>query len=166
VLKSSFFSVITFGLYTPFFVHNIRKFLVDRMSFGTAKFRYSGDKWAFAKLSYKGFFFTMITFGFYAPWFLAKLARFKVEHIHLENVDFRIHLKGSELLKMTILGSLGTVLSLGLATPWIVNWYNQMLISRVEVQGLLDFEKIKNITSDGDATADVAAMEFDIDIAA
>jgi uncharacterized membrane protein YjgN (DUF898 family) len=164
VFKSIFFTAMTLGCYYPFMVHHIRKFLTDRSRFGSQQFHYDGDGWELFKIYAASLFFTIITLGIYLPWFICRTMAYRLEHTHLGNVSLKLHLQGKDLFKFAILSYLLAFITLGLATPWLLNWFNRIFMNAVSVEGELDLYQIENlgVTQDG-ATADVAAVEYDID---
>jgi uncharacterized membrane protein YjgN (DUF898 family) len=165
VFKYGIISMITMGIGLPMLIHETRKFLTNRMRLGSAYFRYEADRREFCMLCYKGVFFCIITLGFYLPWFHARLIQFRLEKTSIQNASFKVHLRGKDLFLYTICSFVLGLVTLGLATPWILNWGNKLIINSIELSGEMDFDSIQNMASDGEAMADVAAVEYDIDLA-
>lgn len=165
VFKYAFLSLITFGIASPLLIHETRKFLTNRMRLGSSYFRYEADRREFCILCYKGVLLTIITLGFYLPWFHAKLIQFRLEKTKIQNAGFKVHLLGKDLFLYSLASFILGIVTLGLATPWILNWGNKLIINSIELSGEVDFQTIENLASDGEATADVAAVEYDIDLA-
>ena len=135
------------------------------MRLGSSYFRYEADRREFCIICYKGILLTIITLGFYLPWFHAKLIQFRLEKTKIQNAGFKVHLLGKDLFLYSLASFILGIVTLGLATPWILNWGNKLIINSIELSGEVDFQTIENLASDGEATADVAAVEYDIDLA-
>lgn len=163
--KGAFLSLITLGLYYPVFQNERRRFLVNRTHFGTAKFNYTGDNQTFFWLFLKGFLLTFITLGIYMPWMILSLLKFKLNNTNIENsLHFRIEMKGRELFVFSFLAYFSTILTLGLALPWVLNQTYKLFINKIEVFGEIDFTQITNVEATGSAVADVAVIEYDLEL--
>lgn len=163
--KGVFLSLITLGLYYPVFQNNRRRFLIDRTRFGTAKFNYTGNNRDYFWLFFKQFALTVITFGIYSPWMTLNLLKYKLNNSSLENsLHFRLDMKGSDLLVFSILAYLSTILTLGLALPWVIDKAYHLFINKIEVFGEIDFTKISNVEASGSSVADVAVIEYDLEL--
>lgn len=165
VFKYAFISGITLGIGLPMFIHETRKFLTNKMRLGNSHFRYEADRREFCILCYKGVLLCMVTFGFYLPWFHARLIQFRLEKTKFQDASFKVHLQGKDLFIYTICSFLLGLVTFGLATPWILNWGNTLIINSIELHGDVNFQAIENMASEGSAAADVAAVEYDIDLA-
>lgn len=165
VFKYALISIFTLGFGVPMFIHETRKFLTNRMRLGTAYFRYEADRREFCILCYKGFLLCIVTLGFYLPWFHARLIQYRLEKTKFQDAGFKVHLEGKDLFVYTICSFVLGIVTAGLATPWILNWGNSLIINAIEVNGELNFQAIENLASEGEAAADVAAVEYDIDLA-
>lgn len=165
VSKGFIFSILTLGLYLPFFQNAKRRFLINKASFGDMSFHFFGSDSEYFWLVLKNVFLTIITLGFYGSWMMINLLRYKLENISLgDSVRLRIDLKGSEIFVFSLLAYFSTILTLGLAIPWVVNKSYHMFINAVEVYGEIDFQSIHNVESEGNAIADVASVEYDFDL--
>lgn len=163
--KGAFLSLITLGLYYPVFQNNRRKFLVNRTHFGTAKFNYTGENRIYFWLFIREFLLTIITLGIYSPWMILNLLKFKLNNSNLENsLYFRIEMKGSELFVFSILAYFSTILTLGLALPWVIDRTYKLFVNKIEVFGEIDFTQITNVEATGSSIADVAIIEYDLEL--
>lgn len=165
VFKYALITIFTFGIGAPMFIHETRKFLTNKMRLGTAHFRYEANRREFCVLCYKGVLLCIVTFGFYLPWFHARLIQYRLEKTKFQNADFKVHLEGKDLFVYTICSFVLGIVTAGLATPWILNWGNSLIINSIELNGEVNFSAIENLASEGEAAADVAAVEYDIDLA-
>ncbi|MFL5810760.1 MAG: DUF898 family protein, partial [Flavisolibacter sp.] len=165
VFKYGFITVFTLGIGIPLLIHETRKYLTGKMRFGSSHFRYEANRREFCMLCYKGALLSVITLGLYLPWFHARLIQFRMEHTHIQNAKFNVHLEGKDLFIYSVSSFLLGLVTFGLATPWILNWGNKIIINSIELNGEMNFSIIENLESSGEAMADVAAVEYDIDLA-
>ena len=159
-----FLSIITLGIYSPWFKNNVRMFLTNRCRFGTIYFAYSGQGTEYAIMTFKGLFFSLLTLGFYIPWLIRDLFHYRLRHTHFQNAKFSFHLKGSDLLVFSLVGYFGVFLTLGLATPWIVNWGLKLFVTNIAVEGQIDLALVQSQASDGSAMADEIVSDYDLDL--
>lgn len=165
VFKGLFLSVVTLGIYFLLFENNKRRFLINKSRFGTAKFNYTSDNSEYYWLVAKNVLLCIVTFGIYSSWMIKNLMQYKLNCTDLEgSLRFRMHLKGSDLLIFSIVAYIGTILTLGLALPWVINASYKLFINATEVYGEIDFSQIQNVEAFGSAAADVAMLEYDLEL--
>ncbi len=68
---------ITLGIYLPWFVVNLEKYIMENLTLktesGDVKFQFTGSGGSLFVTYLVGMLLTMITIGIYAPWFMVKL---------------------------------------------------------------------------------------------
>ena len=76
-VKGLLLTMITFGIYFPWFFVSLRKFIAENTVYGNFAFdsRMNGQEYFFINL--KGLFLSAITLGIYLPWFIAQGKRIK-----------------------------------------------------------------------------------------
>ncbi|MBC7713892.1 MAG: DUF898 family protein [Rhizobacter sp.] len=165
VVKGVLLSGLTLGLYLPYFQNEKRRFLINKASFGTSKFNFTGDNGEFFKLVLWNLFLTFITLGFYGSWMILNLAKYKLKNSNLDNkLYFDIKLEGKSIFFFSVLSYLATICTLGLALPWVINKSYHIFINAIEVTGEIDFAAIQNVEISASAFGDVAAVEYDLDL--
>lgn len=161
--KGIFFTVITLGIYYPYFKNRTHKFLVNRTRYGNKYFRYSGDDKEYFKLFAIQSLFVFLTLGLYYPWFFKETLKYRLQHTHIDDAHFDIELNGSEILFFAIGGYLLAAITLGLAAPWILNWGYKLYINKISVDGNFDLSNVQALPSDGSALADEIVTGYDLD---
>jgi uncharacterized membrane protein YjgN (DUF898 family) len=157
--------MVTLGFYAPYFQNNIRRFLINKARFGTAKFNFEGNNKDFFILFFTNVLLTMITLGFYGSWMAINLLKYKLENSKLEgSLKFKTHLSGKDLFIFSFIAYLATICTLGLALPWVINRSMKLFVNSIEVHGEIDFAHIQNIEASGNALGDVAVVEYDLDL--
>lgn len=165
VVKGILLTGLTLGLYTPIFQNDKRRFLINKATFGTAQFNFTGNNSEFFKIFMLNLFLTFITLGLYGPWMILNLTKYKLKNSNLEDsLFFDIKLEGSDLFLFSIVAYLATIFTLGLALPWVINRSYHLFINAIVVSGEIDFSQIRNVMTTESAVGDVAAVEYDLDL--
>jgi uncharacterized membrane protein YjgN (DUF898 family) len=163
-MKGIALSFLTLGFYYPFHIHHTRKFLTDRSRFGNQHFSYIGDASTLFWIMARGFLLTGLTLGFFAPWNFITLTSYRLNNTKIGEAKLNLTLRGSQLFFYSLCSYLLVLVTLGLALPWVINWGHKLITDALVVEGNIDLANIHNIESEGDSYADVAAMEYNIDL--
>lgn len=156
-------SVITLGVYTPFFTINKHKFLMNRSTYGGIKFSFDGDGNEYFMLCIKGFFLSVITLGIYAPWYFIQRMKYRMEKTHIGQNSFQLNVSGGQILGYTILGYLASIITFGLAVPWVINKFFHLFFNNLSLKGLLVLDGVQNIPQSGSAVGDDLATAYEVD---
>lgn len=138
-LKGVLLSIITLGIYGPFFQVNLRKCLLRNLRFGDARFAFTGEGSDFFWLLFKGTLLTMVTLGLYAFWFFPKQFNFIWGNIDVERegrkASFAASMKASEFFVFALVTSLITVCTLGIGLPWVMMRSTRFFVGNIEIAG-------------------------------
>ncbi len=112
-------SAVTLGIYTPFFMLNVRKYFFTHLYYGGHGFTFTGEGrdllWPWIKMM----LLFIPTLGLYRFWFQAKQDNYCWEKTTFAGASFRSTLCGGDLLMYAIFTIIGGVLTLGIALPFI-----------------------------------------------
>lgn len=120
-------TIVTFGIYAPWFICNIRKLMTERTTMlangqqvGTFEFHGSGGN--LFKTFIIGYLLTVVTFGIYGAWFQVKLKKFFMEHT-LVRARGRAYQgmfsgNGKDLFIILLVGMLLTSVTFGIYFFW------------------------------------------------
>lgn len=132
-------TLITFGIYMPWFLCKFTNFIAERITFGpTAKgvvrFRFEGQGGQLFVTYLVGALLTMVTFGIYTPWFMCKLTKFFADNT-VATVDdgsmYRPSFQGTggDLFVTFLVGYLLTMVTFGIYAPWFMckinKWFSE-----------------------------------------
>ena len=156
VLVGYLLTVITFGIYLPWFVCKLQSFVMANTTLGPTKrgdlrMEFSGRGGELFVTGLVGYLLTLITFGIYLPWFLVKLIKFFSENMVATAQDgtrFRLRFEGTggELFVTVLVGYLLTAITFGIYAPWFICKLNKVLRQRTmileneQTVGNFDFE--------------------------
>jgi len=158
-LKGLFLTLITLGIYGPWFSCELLRYVYGHIRIGNVSFGFEG-KGAELFIHYLlGFLFSLLTLGLYIPWFYVRVARFFVSHTYVEQEGkrsfFAFGLKGDEVLGFWIIRILLAIVTLGIATPWIIADWMKRRLDALSLEGDIDSQSLIQ-----HPVEDVGAMGF------
>jgi uncharacterized membrane protein YjgN (DUF898 family) len=158
-------TIVTLGFYAPIWLNRMYRVMTDATAIGTRHFEYRGDDKEAFRIGIKGFLLTLVTLGLYGFWYQASLLRFHLENTHFDGARGQTDLSGSDFLMLTCIQVFGITFSLGLAFPWVASYSLQYVLARVRFVGPIDYARIYQAASTGNATADGLADALDVGLA-
>jgi uncharacterized membrane protein YjgN (DUF898 family) len=121
-------TMITIGIYMPWFICKLTKFYLDNTTITTSDGsvynpRFEGGGGDLFVTFLVGYLLTMVTIGIYAPWFMCKLNKWFAERTKLvsngqETGSLDFTGEGGSLLVTFIVGYLLTIVTLGIYAAW------------------------------------------------
>jgi len=129
MLLGGFLTAITLGIYAPWFVAQMNRYLHSRVTLRGQEWpvhpRFSGTGGEIFKMNLLGLFLCGITLGIYTPWFMARVARYWAEHteaVSESGKSYRLAFDatGGQLFGALFVGMLLTGITLGIYTPWFM----------------------------------------------
>ena len=164
--KGFFLTLLTLGIYGPWFTINLRRYVMSNITVGNARFTYTGDGSDYFWLNVKGYFLTLFTFGIYMFWWQKDQFEFFVNNLRLEQdedaVFFTSKATGGGFAGLMIVNFLILVFTLGLGYAWVVTRSMEFVMNNIEAQGYYSFESLQQAQADySDATAEDMADLLD-----
>jgi uncharacterized membrane protein YjgN (DUF898 family) len=148
-------TLITFGIYGPWFMCKFTNFIAQRVTFGptargTVQFRFEGQGGQLFVTFLVGYLLTMVTIGIYMPWFICKLTKFFLDNTTVTTSDGQVYNPrfqggGGDLFVTFLVGYLLTVVTIGIYAPWFMcklnKWFAERtkLVNNGQETGSLDF---------------------------
>lgn len=157
-------SLITLGIYSPFWFNDLRRELTNNTRFGNEPFHYDGVGKEVFWIMLKGVLLSIITLGIYSFWMSAELQRYYFAHTRFAGARGRFQVTGGTLFGLFLLNVLGTTLTLGLAFPWITVHTLRTILGGITFEGSVDFARIEQGIAPAGAEGDVLADAFDVGI--
>ena len=121
-------TLVTFGLYAPFFLVSLIQFFVDNTSGRTndgkiVNLRFNGSGGQLFVNILVGYVLTIITFGIYFPWFYCSLIKWFTENTQadiegLGTLNLSFTGRGESLLVTVLIGYLLTAITFGIYGFW------------------------------------------------
>ena len=159
--KATVLMGLTFGLYYPWFATQRQAYMIGHSYFGNARFSFDGRGrdlfWGYLA----AFLLTLPTLGLCWVWFLARRRRFFWNHTRFEGLRFRSTVTGGALLLLWAVNALLLVATLGLAWPWVRVRNVRFALRYLALEGVLDFERIRQQAQEATATGEGLASFLD-----
>ena len=147
-LRGGIISILTLGLYWPFFKIKTEQFWREQLWIGNIQFRFSGVGKEFFKKFIIAVLLTPLTFGFYLFWFIADFKRYLWSHTHVFGATFHFPIKGQDYLKLKLANFFILLFTLGMGFPWTVVRNQKfvtdslVLLGNIELNRIVDGEKV------------------------
>jgi len=138
IVSGIILTVITFGIYSPWFAVSLRKYVFGNLSYGeNITFGYVGKGLSLFFIHLTSTLFTILTFGIYAYRYQANLINFHNKNLRLykdgEEVPFSSNIKGIDVFAMQFVNSLILIFTLGLGFPIIIYRNQKFLINSLNI---------------------------------
>ena len=136
-------TLITFGIYMPWFMCKFTNFIAQRVTFGptqkgTISFRFDGQGGQLFVTFLVGYLLTLVTIGIYMPWFICKLTKFFSDNTTIATSDGttynpRFEGSGGDLFVTFLVGYLLTCITFGIYAPWFMCKLNKWFAERTKL---------------------------------
>lgn len=157
-------TVVTLGLYWPFFKMKIEKFWRENSWFGDMPFSFSGTGKDFFKKFLFAVILTPLTLGFYLYWFIADLKKYLWSHTHVGGATFNFPVTGKDYMKLKVTNFFIIVFTLGLGYPWIVVRNQNFVTENLTLIGNIELNRIVQEMNDSGAFGEEALDAIDMPI--
>lgn len=164
-----FLTIITFGIYSSWFIDKMRKYIIGNCRFGNLTFGYDGNGTDLFIINLKAYFLMIPTLGLYYFWYRKEYLNYFIDYTYIEQNGKRFHLKGSIIGSSFLWLSFGnlllTVFTLGIGVPWVITRTIRFIIENIEVPQHIDFDTIAQTEDEYiDATGEDVLDYFDLGI--
>ncbi len=163
-LKGFGLTIITLGIYAPWFEVKLKNYIYRHVRLGDLKFNFKGDGTKYFFLRLAGGAITYITLGIYFFWFAADLYRFHVENTTIEHNGQEYHLSsdvsGKKVFKLYFINALIIVFTLGLGFAWARVREMQFFADNTIIPEEIDTDNIVQTEEDYSDAAGDSALDF------
>lgn len=164
--KGILFTILTLGIYAPWFTIKLRRYILSNIKAGNVQFVYSGDGTDYFWMNLKGYFLTVVTFGIYLFWWQRDQFNFFVNNLRMQQDDdavfFNSNATGGGFAKLMIGNLFIIVLTLGLGYAWAVTRTLTFVMKNIQVNGYYSFESLQQAQDNySDATGEDMSDFFD-----
>jgi uncharacterized membrane protein YjgN (DUF898 family) len=155
-------TLITLGLYWPFFKTNTQRFWRENSYFGDKKFEFSGKGKEIFGRSVSGLILSVLTLGIYGFWLYAFLQRYFWSKTHVGGGTFKFSATGGQWFGLLIVNLLLVAVTLGLAFPWVQIRTRKFIADHLTLEGPVDLDKAIQEMKLNNAMGEEALDAFDI----
>jgi uncharacterized membrane protein YjgN (DUF898 family) len=157
-------TVVTLGLYWPFFKMKTEKFWRENSWFGDVQFSFSGVGKEFFKKFLLAVILTPLTLGFYLFWFTADLKRYLWSHSHIGGATFHFPITGKAYMNLKVGNFFIILFTLGLGYPWVVIRNRKFVADNMTLVGNIELNRIVQEMEDSGAFGEEALDALDVPI--
>lgn len=158
-IKGILLTIVTFGIYGPFFANNLNKELVGNMRFGNTKFNYTGIGGDYFPIVFIGSILTVITFGIYYFWYVRNITNYYYNHIEIHQdttiSKLQANFTAGGIFSQIFINTLLVLITFGLATPVAIIRNYRFMFQYIRLDGDFNPDKLeqteenyKNATGD------------------
>ncbi len=163
LMKGQMLTMLTFGLYYPYFETKKHEFMVSHSYFGNEKFHFDGHGRDLFGSYVLALFLSLPTLGLYWVWFHAKKHRYFWDNTSIGHARFRSTITGGAYLWLWVGNILLLIVTLGLGWPWVVVRNARFTFQYLTLEGSLDLAEIKQEAQYASPTGEGLASFLDMD---
>lgn len=163
LMKGQMLTMLTFGLYYPYFETRKHGFMVEHSYFGDQKFHFDGHGRDLFGSYILALFLSIPTLGLYWLWFHAKKHRYFWDNTSIGYARFRSTVTGGAYLWLWVGNILLLILTLGLGWSWVIVRNAKFTFRYLTLEGSLDLTEIKQEAQYASATGEGLASFLDLD---
>lgn len=168
-IKGFLLSILTLGIYTPWFQVELRRYILGHTRFGNVEFEFTGRGTELFIINLKAFFLIPLTLGIYTFWYMKEMYNFMITNTNLihygKQVKMQSNISGSDLFVLLFINWLIVMVTGGLGAPFATIRTLEFMASNIEIEEGIYLDAIEQTEEDyKDATSDDIAdmLEFDI----
>jgi uncharacterized membrane protein YjgN (DUF898 family) len=150
-------TIVTLGVYLPFYQANMRRYWSGNTYFGNTRFMYDGSGKDLIGHFLLAIVLTIPTLYLYWIWYAARQMRYHWSHTRFSGAQFSSSVTGGSLLWLSFSNVLLLIFTVGLALPWLVVRNIKFVLERTGIDGQIDW---KAVMADASAPRVGATGEF------
>jgi len=166
-LKGILFTILSFGIYTSWFMVGMRRYIVSNIRFGSLEFKFQGEGSTLFGLHLGGRFLSMITLAIYYPWYLISIKNFEIENASVvqngKGYKIKSTMKGGSYFGLNFVNFFILLFTLGLGMPFVIIRNIKYELSNIHFSNKIDMNAIAQSEADyKDATGEDLSDALDL----
>ncbi len=166
-VRGYFLTIITLGFYGAVWQNRLYAIRTNNSYVGTMRVRYTGKDGEVFSIFIKALLPMIFTLGIYSFWYAAKISRYRAYHTWIGSASIgaargRLEMTGGDYFGLVLLNIVCILFTGGLAMPWVIANNMAFFLKRFSFVGNVDFTKIHQQVSEGNASADGLAGALDV----
>lgn len=161
--KALFLTIVTLGLYSPWFAAKITGELTRGIYYGDQPFRFEGSGGELFKPYIVALLLLIPTLALSLVWYQAAQARYLWGCSGFRDARFECTMQGRDLLVLALTNILIIVVTLGLGIPWATLRALRYSCETLTLQNFAGFDRINQSAMAASASGEGAAALFDLD---
>jgi len=161
-LKGYFLTMVTLGIYSPWFQMEMQKFWSGNSYFGNQRFEFNGQ----GDEIFKQFIINMLllfpTLGLCTFWYKAYVARYTWSRTHFAGGTFRFTATGWETFVLAFTNLLLLLVTVGLAYAWVIVRSRKFVADHLALVGEIDLDQVVQEIRQSGTLGEGALEAFDV----
>jgi uncharacterized membrane protein YjgN (DUF898 family) len=162
-LPRAVLTFLTLGLAYPWLACWRRRYVMSRARFGTEPFAFEAEADPLFRKFLPAWLLTIPTLGLSWTWYYGEQQAYFWSRTRLGPARFHCGLTGGEWLWASFLGGIMAAITFGIATPWIYVRLHRLFLTSLSLEGMLDFEAIRQRTQDASGLGEGVGDLLDLD---
>jgi uncharacterized membrane protein YjgN (DUF898 family) len=142
-LKGVALTIITLGIYYPWFFAEKEAYLIGNTRYGNTHFGFESDGKEIFFIYLKGIFLSIITLGIYASWFMADLQNYIWNRTSVQGKKFQSDITGGRIFGNILLSYLIIIITFGFGFAWVVVRMSKLFTETISLEAEVDFTTIE-----------------------
>jgi len=141
-LGSLLLTIVTLGVYAPFFHANMRRYWTNNTYLGNMPFAYDGKGKDLVWHFLLAILLTFPTLYLYWLWYGARQMRYDWGHTRFSTGKFSSNVSGGAILWLVVSNLVLLIVTVGLAFPWLMIRNIRFMLERTGLEGQINWAKI------------------------
>lgn len=168
--KWVFFTIITLGIYSSWWLMNVRKYTHKNIRYGDVEFSNDAKGLDWFLLNLKGYFFSIITFGIYFFWWKSKIFAYYIDNMKMTKGEQSIKCSstatGGGFFELLVINFFISVFTLGFGKAWVDMRTQKFIFDNIKMEGDINIDEIHQTEEEYTNAFGEDAMDFfEIDLA-
>jgi len=146
-LSGIFLTIITFGIYGPWFYMKLRTYIIENVRMGDAHFKYYGKGGEFFVMNLVGYILTIFTLGIYFFWWQRDVFRFFINNTRMyrneQEIAFQSNATAGGFFSLLFGNLLITLFTLGLGIPWAITRSLKFVAENIAMEGDISLDELE-----------------------
>lgn len=140
-------TIITFGIYGPWFYMKLRSYIIEHVRMGDAEFKYYGKGGEFFVMNLVGYILTIFTLGIYFFWWQRDLFRFFINNTRMyrneQEIAFESIATAGGFFSLIFGNLLIVIFTLGLGIPWAITRSLRFVVDNIAIKGDISLDELE-----------------------
>jgi uncharacterized membrane protein YjgN (DUF898 family) len=164
-VKGYLLTLITLGLYIPFFTVKIYRWAYPKMHLGNKSFEFTGSGAELFKIYLKGIIFGLLTVGIYFFWYYKNVYNYVINNTNIDGATFKSNISAGDIFGLFIPNMLILFFTLGIGYPIVITRIQEFISEHITLDAAFDPNSVEAGTVDMEtATGEGLFFLFDLDL--
>ena len=160
--KGYLLTLLTLGIYSPWFQMQLQKFWSGNSYFGDQSFKFTGQGDEIFKQFIINLLLLLPTLGLYTFWYKAYIAKYTWSHTQIAGGTFRFNATGWETFQLAFTNLLLLLVTVGLAYSWVIVRSRRFVADHLSLMGDVNLDQVVQEIKQSGTLGEGALEAFDV----